>query len=55
VHEPDDHKRAVAKSYYYIQTTPALFLLDENKVIKAKRIDADKLEDLINFLDKQKK
>ena len=55
VHEPDDYKRAVAKSYYYIQTTPSLFLLDENKIIRAKRIDADKIEDVINFLEKQKK
>jgi len=55
VHEPDDYKRAVAKHYYYIQSTPAMFLLDENKIIRAKRIDADKIEDIINFMEKNKK
>lgn len=55
VHEPDDYKRAVAKHYYYIQSTPSIFLLDEKKIIRAKRIDADKLNEVIDFLEKQKK
>ena len=30
-----------------ITTTPQIFLLDENKIIKAKRIDSEVLKDII--------
>lgn len=55
VWEPDDYKRAVTKKYYFIESTPVLFLLDENKIIKAKKIEADQLEDILNRLEKEKK
>ena len=54
VWEPDDYKRALAKKYYFIETTPTLFLLDENKIIKAKKVDAEQLETIIDRLEKDK-
>jgi peroxiredoxin len=54
VQEPDDYKRAVTKKIYDIYSTPVFYLLDENKIIKAKRIESDQLENLIDILDKEK-
>lgn len=54
VHQPDEYKRAVTKKIYDIYSTPFIYLLDENKIIRAKHIDADQLSDLIDFLDKEK-
>lgn len=55
VHQPDEYSRAVTKKIYDIYSTPVIYLLDENKVIKAKRIDSDQLDGLIDMLEKEKK
>ncbi len=39
---------------YDIYSTPVIFLLDEKKKIIAKRIDAEQIEEIINFDTKQK-
>ncbi|MDQ3046342.1 MAG: DUF5106 domain-containing protein [Bacteroidota bacterium] len=54
VYEPDEYKRAVIKKFYDIYSTPVIYLLDENKTIKAKRIDVEQLGGLIEMLDKEK-
>jgi peroxiredoxin len=54
VHQPDDYKRAVTKKIFDIYSTPFIYVLDENKVIKAKHIDAEQVEGFIEFLEKQK-
>jgi peroxiredoxin len=55
VHQPDDYKRAVIKKIYDIQTTPFIYLLDENKIIKAKHMDVEQLGGLIDAMEKEKK
>ncbi|HET6225473.1 MAG TPA: redoxin domain-containing protein [Bacteroidia bacterium] len=54
VHQPDDYKRAVIKKIYDIQTTPYIYLLDENKIIKAKHMDVEQLGELIDAIEKDK-
>jgi peroxiredoxin len=54
VQELDNYKRAVTKKIYDIYSTPVIYLLDENKIIRAKRIDADQLDGLIDMLEKEK-
>ena len=39
---------------YAIYSTPFIYLLDENKIIRAKHIDVDQLGDLIDILEKEK-
>jgi peroxiredoxin len=55
VYQPDQYKRAVMKKIYDIYSTPVIYLLDENKVIKAKRIDVEQVGDLIEILEKENK
>lgn len=55
VHQPDDYKRAVIKHIYDIQSTPYIYLLDENKTIKAKHFDVEQLGPLIDAVEKEKK
>ena len=38
------------KQLYNVEMTPALFLLDENKVIRSKSIDAKQLEEVLDFI-----
>ncbi len=54
VHQPDDYKRAVTKKIYDIYSTPFIYLLDENKIIRAKHIAAEQLGDFIDILEKEK-
>lgn len=54
VHQPDAYQRAVTKKIYDIYSTPVIYLLDENKIIKAKRIDSEQIGDLIELLEKEK-
>lgn len=42
------------KTKFDIYSTPRIFLLDKNKIIKAKQIGAEQVEDLINNLSKAK-
>ena len=39
---------------YDVVSTPVLFLLDKNKIIKAKKISADQIKYFIDFLEKEK-
>jgi hypothetical protein len=52
--EEDDYKRAVTKKFWDIYKTPIMYLLDENKIIKAKHLDAEQMEDVIKRLEKEK-
>ncbi|MBL7883914.1 MAG: redoxin domain-containing protein [Bacteroidia bacterium] len=52
--EPDDYKRAVTKKTYDIYSTPVIYLLDENKIIRAKRIDSEQIFNIVEMLDKEK-
>jgi peroxiredoxin len=52
--EQDDYKRAVTKKIYDVYKTPIIYLLDENKIIKAKQIDSEQLENFIEILEKEK-
>ena len=54
VHQPDQYQRAVTKKIYDIYSTPVVYLLDENKIIKAKRIDTEQLGNFIEALEKEK-
>ncbi|HET6225474.1 MAG TPA: redoxin domain-containing protein [Bacteroidia bacterium] len=54
VHQPDDYKRAVTKKIYDVISTPYIYLLDENKIIKAKHIDTEQVETIIDMLEKEK-
>jgi peroxiredoxin len=54
VNEPDDYKRAVTKKIYDIYSTPVIYLLDDKKVIRAKRIESEQLEGIIDQLEKEK-
>lgn len=54
VNETDDYKRAVTKKIYDIYSTPVIYLLDEKKVIRAKRIESEQLEGIIDMLEKEK-
>lgn len=55
VHQTDDYKRAVTKKIYDIISTPYIYLLDENKIIKAKHIDVEQLGNLIDAFEKERK
>jgi peroxiredoxin len=54
VNQPDQYKRAVTKKIYDIYSTPVIYLLDENKIIKAKRIDSEQVGNFIDMLEKEK-
>lgn len=54
VHQPDAYQRAVTKKIYDIYSTPVIYVLDENKIIKAKRIDSEQISDFIDALEKEK-
>jgi hypothetical protein len=41
------------KVKFDIYSTPVIYLLDKNKIIKAKRIGVEQIEGLINNLDKK--
>ena len=43
------------KEKYDIYSTPVIYLLDKNKVIKAKRIGAEQLEEVIRNMEKMTK
>jgi phosphoribosylanthranilate isomerase len=51
----DKYKQYYFRQLYDIYSTPVIYLLDENKHIKGKRLDVDQIEGLIDFLNKQKK
>lgn len=51
----DKYKQYYLRQLYDIYSTPVIYLLDENKRIKGKRLDVDQIEGFIDFLEKQKK
>jgi peroxiredoxin len=55
VQEMDNYKRAVTKKIYDIYSTPVIYLLDENKIIRAKRVESEQLDGIIDMLEKNKK
>jgi peroxiredoxin len=46
----DPHLISRYYSLYNVETTPQLFILDENKVIRSKNIDTKQLEDVMDYL-----
>ncbi|MEK6614789.1 MAG: thioredoxin-like domain-containing protein [Bacteroidota bacterium] len=50
----DKYKQYYLRQLYDIYSTPVIYLLDENKRIKAKRIDVDQLDGFIDHLEKVK-
>jgi peroxiredoxin len=55
VHETNAGYRAYAKKSYNVRSTPLIYILDENKVIKAKKVDAEQVANIIEMLRKSKK
>lgn len=55
VYQPNNYERAVTKKTYDVLTTPYIYLLDENKIIKAKHIDTEQLGNLIDAFEKERK
>jgi peroxiredoxin len=51
----DKYKQYYLRDLFDIYSTPVIYLLDENKIIKAKRIDVDQLDGYIDFLEKVKR
>lgn len=41
------------KTLYNVETTPQLFILDENKIIRSKSIEAKQLEEVLDFIIKE--
>lgn len=50
----DKYKQYYLRDLFDIYSTPVIYLLDENKIIKAKRIDVEQLDGYIDFLEKIK-
>lgn len=53
VYDGAHYNNAVEK--YDVYSTPVIYILNKNKVIKAKRIDANQIKNIINVLDKENK
>jgi thiol-disulfide isomerase/thioredoxin len=53
VYDGAHYNNAVEK--YDVYSTPVIYILDKNKVIKAKRIDANQVKTIIKALEKEKK
>jgi len=54
VHETDESYLAFAKRSYNVTSTPLIYVLDENKVIKAKKVDAEQIANIVDMIDKEK-
>ena len=39
---------------YFVKSSPTIYVLDENNIIQANRIDIEKLEDFINHLERER-
>ncbi len=53
VYDGAHYNNAIEK--YDVYSTPVIYILDKNKVIKAKRIEADKVKEIIQSLEKEVK
>jgi peroxiredoxin len=54
VHETDEYYLAFAKRNYNVTSTPLIYVFDENKVIKAKKVDSEQIANIIDMIDKEK-
>ena len=50
----DKYKQYPLRQLYDIYSTPVIYVLDENKKIRAKRIDAEQIDGYIDFLERLK-
>ncbi len=55
IHVHDPERKTRFRSDYDIYSTPVLYLLDEKKIIRGKRIDHTNILDVIEMAEKQKK
>ncbi|WP_396157938.1 thioredoxin-like domain-containing protein [Flavobacterium sp.] len=53
VYDGAHYNNAIEK--YDVYSTPVIYILDKNKVIKAKRIDANQVKNIINLFEKENK
>jgi len=53
VHETDGSYLAFAKRSYNVTSTPLIYVLDENKVIKAKKVDAEQISNIVDMIGKE--
>lgn len=51
VYDGAHYNNAIEK--YDVYSTPVIYILDKNKVIKAKRIEAEKVKEIILSLEKE--
>jgi peroxiredoxin len=54
VHETDEYYLAFAKRSYNVTSTPLIYVLDENKAIRAKKVDANQISSIMDMIDKEK-
>lgn len=54
IHVHDPSRTTNFRAFYDVYSTPTIYLLDENKVIRGKRIDHTNILGLIEWLDKKK-
>lgn len=55
IHVHDPKRTTNFRGFYDVYSTPTLYLLDENKIIRGKRIDHQNVVGLIEWLEKKKK
>jgi hypothetical protein len=53
VHDP--LRNTNFRAFYDVYSTPTIYLLDDKKVIRGKRIDHNNLVGLVEWLEKKKK
>ena len=55
IHVHDPKRTTKFRDFYDVYSTPTIYLLDENKVIRGKRIDYTNLLGLVEWLERKKK
>jgi thiol-disulfide isomerase/thioredoxin len=55
IHVHDPNRQSNFRAFYDVYSTPTLYLLDDKKVIRGKRIDHNNVLGLIEWLEKKKK
>lgn len=55
IHVHDPNHATKFRDFYDVYSTPTLYLLDDKKIIRGKRIDHDNVVGLIEWLEKKKK
>ena len=55
VHVWDPERKSRFRDQYNVYMTPILYLLDDKKIIRAKRLDYLNIADVINMLEKKEK